>query len=101
MRFLLELVLLGALVALAWEKSIRERVAEVFPAVAVVQKAGPVKRAAPAAASNTSGAWMWDPNRRTTLDRPAYDSRERPGWEVDEHGRRYRIDVRGRRQYEP
>ena len=100
MRTLFEVVLLGALVALAWEKSISERLGDVIPAFASKHPTSPAQRALPVAATNTSGAWMWDPNRRTALDRPAYDPKERPGWAHDEHGRRYWVDVRAQRQYE-
>ena len=100
MRSLLEIVLLGAVVALAWEKSISERVGEVVPALASNEPAVAANRATPVAATNTSGAWMWDPNRRSALDRPAYDPKERQPWTVDHYGRRYWVDAAGKRHYE-
>ena len=100
MRSLLEIVLLGAVVAVAWEKSLSERVGEVIPALAPEQaKSAPSKRAIPIAA-NSSGAWMWDPERRSPLDRPAYDPKERHQWTVDDYGRRYWADAQGKRHYE-
>ena len=100
MRSVIEIVILGAVVALAWEKSISERVGEVMPALATAQPLLAAKRATPVSATNTSGAWMWDPNRRSVLDRPAYDSKERQSWMADEYGRRYRLDAQGARHYE-
>ena len=104
MRSLLEIVLLGAVVALAWEKPISERVGEVIPALAdkkpavAAMRAMPVLAAAPA--ETPSGAWMWDPNRRSVLDRPAYDPKQRAAWAADEYGRHYWIDGEGKRHYE-
>jgi hypothetical protein len=56
MRTLLEIILAAGLIALGWEKPLREGFA----------------RTEPVAASQTtpSGAWMHDPNRRTILDTP-------------------------------
>ncbi len=80
----------------------RDRVGELIPALASAQPAVAAKRATPVSATNssTSGAWMWDPNRRTALDRPAYESKERQSWTADEYGRRYRVDAQGVRHYE-
>ena len=103
MRLLIEVVLLSLVVALAWEKSISERVGEVIPALATKQRASAAPRRAQPVASNTSGAWMWDRNRRTALDRPAYNKTGPSNGEtvlVDEYGRKYRLDAEGRRTYE-
>ena len=100
MRSAIEIVVLGAVVAFAWEKSISERVGEVIPALSSGQPLLAAKRATLGSATNTSGAWMWDPNRRSVLDRPAYDPKERQSWMADEYGRRYRLDAQGARQYE-
>ena len=93
--------------ALAWEKSISQRVGEAIPAFqpALAAKSAtraPVLRAQPVAATaSQNGAWMWDPNRRSVLDRPAYDPKERHAWTVDNYGRRYWVDAQGVRHYEP
>lgn len=100
MRSLIGIAVLGAVIALAWEKPIGERVGEVIPAFASKQPPVAAKRATPAAATNSSGAWMWDPNRRTALDRPAYDAKERPPLLTDHAGRKYWVDERGKRHYE-
>ena len=100
MRSVIEIAILGAVVALGWEKSISERVGEAIPAFASTQPKVAAKRATPVAAAQTSGAWMWDPNRRSVLDRPAYDPKERQPWTVDQYGRRYWVDAQGARHYE-
>ena len=100
MRSLIEIVLLGGVLALAWEKPISERVGEIIPALGDNKGASHSRPATPVAATNTSGAWMWDANRRSVLDRPAYDPKERHPWTVDDHGRRYRADAKGARHYE-
>lgn len=101
MRSVIEIAILGAVVALAWEKSISQRVGEVIPAFASKQAQVAAKGATPVAATSTSGAWMWDPTRRSVLDRPAYDAKERQSWTVDNYGRRYWVDTDGKRHYEP
>ena len=75
MRLLLEIIIVAAIIALAWEKSLKERASEI-PVLG--DKIGPtLKKSAkrphrPGAtpAPSVSGAWMWDPNRKTALDRP-------------------------------
>jgi hypothetical protein len=105
MRSLIGVLLFAAIVALAWDKSFSERVGEVMPALAAKkQSASPALRATPVSASaSESGAWMWDPNRRTALDRPAYNqSRSFTGhiYYVDDYGRKYWLDNRGARRYD-
>ena len=100
MRSVIEIVILGAVVALAWEKSISERVGEVIPALAAKEEASGLPRRARPVAANANGAWMWDSNRRSVLDRPAYDPKERQSWTADNYGRRYRVDAQGKRHYE-
>jgi hypothetical protein len=43
---------------------------------------------------------MWDPNRRSALDHPAYDAKERHPLTIDNYGRRYWADAQGKRHYE-
>ena len=104
MRSLIEVVLLGAVVALAWDKSFSERVGDALPAsrsslaakYSLPSVLPHAQQVSATASTARSGAWMWDPNRRTALDRPAYnDSRT---YYVDEYGRRYWFDARGQRQ---
>ena len=94
MRLLGEIVIIGALIYVGWEIPFRDRT--------------PWAKAAPAphvrAAPNHSGAWMWDPNRKTALDRPAYNqTRSFVGHitYVDEKGEPYWLDASGHRHYEP
>lgn len=102
MRSLIEAVLLSAIVALAWEKPISERVGDVIPALA---SNGPVTqpvRATPVAA-NSFGLWMWDENRKSVLDRPAYSQTAaftNHVYYADNHGRRFWVDAQGKRHYE-
>ena len=111
MRSLLELVLLGAIIALSWEKSLSERVGDVIPGFVARDRApvlmgGHTARARAVSGSpaeSQPGAWMWDANRRSTLDRPAYnDSRTFTGhiYYIDDHGRKYRLDGSGKRHYD-
>jgi hypothetical protein len=90
MRLILEIILAAALIALAWETPYRETVSNVVP---WVSKSATIKRpTVPDAtipqepstprpvvthrpittpAPTVSGAWMWDANRKSTLDRPS------------------------------
>ena len=84
MRLLLEIILAAALIALAWEKSLKERasdlpwigdkIAPVVNAPAQAQQSQhprvqprPIVTPAPTA----SGNWMWDPNHKSPLDPPS------------------------------
>jgi hypothetical protein len=74
MRFVIELVLIAAFVAFAWEKSLKERVSKI-PWIA--NKISETQSHPQSSTSNShptptvSGAWMWDSNRKTVLDRPS------------------------------
>ena len=73
MRLLLELIVAGLIILLAWEIPFRERVADI-PGIGDTLSGGTSharKRKAPAPAPTVSGAWMWDPNRKSALDRPS------------------------------
>ena len=108
MRLVLELLVVAGLVALGWNKSFSERAgmssAPIASSAAAARPipAGARENASGAAAttSSPSGAWMWDRNRRATLDRPAYDPKESHPWQTDESGRRYWLDGQGKRHYE-
>ena len=70
MRTLLDIAIAVLLIALGWEKSFQQRASElpwVGDKTAAVQKTAVAPRPAPSA----SGAWMWDPNRKSVLDRPS------------------------------
>jgi hypothetical protein len=84
MRLLLEIILAAALIALAGDKSLKERVSEaqwIGDKIAPVVKtpAQPQQAQHPrlqtrsiiTPAPTVSGAWMWDPNRKTPLDPPS------------------------------
>jgi hypothetical protein len=75
MRLVLEIILAAALIALAWEKSLKERASEIswVDKMAPALKKSVQRQHRPAAtpAPTVSGAWMWDPNRKTSLDRPS------------------------------
>lgn len=77
MRLIAEIVIFSALLAVCWEKSLKERVMGPSAETAVKAKApsalGGRNRQAvvePAATLTPSGAWMWDKNRRSPLDPP-------------------------------
>jgi hypothetical protein len=66
-RLLIEVLVLGALIYLCWEKPFRDYTPWTKPRAAH----GPTTSA-------PSGAWMWDPNRKTPLDRPSYNQNDKP-----------------------
>ena len=113
MRIFFEIILAALLVTLAWERP--------YKAWFVSPPAVPKWQAVPRMQPTTPwGAWMWDKNRRTALDRPAYDQREdvvQPSYRsgalyieipnrsshanfIDEKGRRYWLDRNGKRHYQ-
>lgn len=109
MRTLLELLLISALVIVAWEKPYHEWLGEAVPIFAkqpAHSDVGKVRRALPASQPSpalTNGAWMHDPNRKTALDRPAYNNSQSFTSHVvykDESGKNYWIDGEGKRHYE-
>jgi hypothetical protein len=82
MRLLLEILIIGALIYLGWEKPFRDRlpasisgVAKSKPNATAASQSQLTARASSAstAAKSTatsSGAWMWDPSHHSALDRP-------------------------------
>lgn len=76
MRLLGEIIVIGALIYIGWEIPFRDRLPATFSGVAnskpnAAVTSQPINaRAAPHSTSTPSGAWMWDPNRKTALDRP-------------------------------
>lgn len=112
MRLILEVVVVAALVAFAWDKSYRERVSQVPLVGEHLAPAAQPPRATRVAARNqpqpsptiSNGAWMWDPNHKTALDRPAPNkdgSFTGHVFYTDEHGKKYWLDAQGQRHYEP
>src|SRR5438552_3803932 len=66
MRFLCEIFIIGALLYLGWEKPYKQWIDEVRGNAAVART--PVQRQP--VPTKSSGAWMYDPNRRSVLDTP-------------------------------
>ena len=96
MRFFCEIAVVAALLGAAWQKPLSER-------VSLLTNASAAAPAQPVGAASPSGAWMWDPNRRTALDRPAYD--QTPTFTghiyyLSDDGRKYWLDADGRRHYD-
>jgi hypothetical protein len=105
MRTLLEILVVVALVTLTWQKSIQDRVNDLTgrkPNAAVVTT-GPATTTAPQpqlrplvrATATPSGDWMWDPSRRSALDRPAYNPNQSSQSYQDQSHARYWIDSHG------
>jgi hypothetical protein len=81
MRLLLEILIIGALIYVGWEIPFRDRLPASISGVAkskptVTAPSQPINASAaphqPFARSTPtpSGAWMWDPNQKSALDRP-------------------------------
>ena len=78
MRLIIEIILVAALIAFAWEKSLKERAAEIpwlRDKISTDAEAPSKNRARlqpfVTPAPTTSAAWMWDPNRKGPLDPPS------------------------------
>lgn len=123
MRTIIEAVIAIALIAAAWEKPYREHLGEVIPALvpqtlsAHAKPARPslisrdahaprsfpaeVMAAAPTAAPQHSGDWMWRP---TALDHPGQSATpatfSKHIYYSDEKGAKYWLDAQGNRHYE-
>lgn len=69
MRLLIEIFIVGALISLAWEKPLRDRLPATLTGIKQ-EVAKPSQRPQTSASATPSGAWMLDPNRRTVLDTP-------------------------------
>ena len=118
MRLFCELFLVAVLIWLGWTKSFHDRIDRirgVEPAATAQQTPAPqtttaaatttapvprqpfVPRYAPARpASTPSGAWMWDPAHRNTLDRPSYKTGDTSAQQqAQQSSQNYWIDGRG------
>lgn len=105
MRTLIEVLIIGALIALTWQQSLQDRFNALtgakVQATPMPEPPAPIVRYVPQPTPTASGQWMWDPARRSTLDRPAYDSRDKSQKYLDAEGRRFWIDGNGVRHYDP
>jgi len=111
MRLFCELFLVAVLIWLGWTKSYHDRIDQVrgveptpAPATAQAQTTTTtaprqpfIPRYAPARpASTPSGAWMWDPAHRNTLDRPSYKTGDSSAEQAaQQSSQNYWIDGRG------
>ena len=120
MRLLVEILIIGALIYLAWDMPLKQRAEQVQAAVRaalpskqpatapeetvttpVPQTTTPVPRPRPIIrATPPRGAWMWDPKRQSVLDRPAYGQTQPVQRYQDPSGRSYWIDAQGVRHYD-
>jgi hypothetical protein len=98
MRVLIEIVLAAAIVALAWEKPLKERTNELpwfGDKAATSQESTKVAKKPQPPPAVTPAAWMWDPNRRSALNTPPPKSEIAPStpssspgsWMFDPHHR--------------
>jgi hypothetical protein len=110
MRSLIEILVVVGLVALTWQQSLQERVAGLTggrfgaataPAPAPAATPAQVVRYVTRPAPTPSGDWMWDPTRRSVLDRPGYQSNDASQRYLDAQGRSYWYDSKGVRHYDP
>jgi hypothetical protein len=107
-RLLCEIFIIGVLLWLTWDKSIRDRIGgltgrpvqvQQTPAVEPSQS-GPITRYVERPQPTASGQWMWDPAHHSVLDRPAYESKDKSQRYFDAEGRSYWYDAQGVRHYD-
>ena len=121
-RLLVEILIFGALIYLAWDTPLKQRADQVQAAVRAAAASKPPAAApeqtaaAPVAptpiptpiplprpmitAPPPRGAWMWDAKRQSALDRPAYGQTQSVQRYQDPYGRSYWIDANGVRHYD-
>src|SRR5438876_11519203 len=119
MRTLAEIFVVGVLIAFGWETPFKDWAAdarsrltgkptEVVPQEGAQAPAAPTSRPRPRivpgiqglSTPTPHGAWMWDPNHRSALDRPAYDQTQPQTRYQDASGRSYWVDAQGVRHYD-
>jgi hypothetical protein len=127
MRLLVELLIIGGLISLAWEQPLKARLeqleATVRAAAAAIgsklkSTAVPQETPVPVAPAVTAtpvpqpkvifvtptatprGAWMWDEKHHSVLDRPAYDQTQPVQRYHDQYGHGYWLDANGVRHYD-
>ena len=101
MRLFFEIFLAAALVVLAWNKPYSEWFGTDLQVDQLTARA--TGRQPVGGPSPTKGEWMWDPNRKSALDRPAYNQSRSSTSQiryVDAEGKEYWIDSKGRRHYD-
>jgi hypothetical protein len=122
-RLLVEILVFGALIYLAWDMPLKQRVDQVqaaaraavhaaespapTPGETVPTPAAPTPIPTPIRVPRPMvtvppprGAWMWNAKRQSTLDRPAYDQTQPVQRYQDPLGRSYWIDAQGARHYD-
>jgi hypothetical protein len=125
MRSVIGILIIGGLIYLGWEQPFKQRYDELKAAMGAAGHAlehptssetpRTVPPATPAATATATpqptvpvsvpaptprGAWMWDPNHHSVLDRPAYDQTQPVQRYHDQYGRSYWIDANGVRHYD-
>src|SRR4051812_33022500 len=75
MRLFVELIIAASLIIVAWERPFSQWFGAQSVSPAPVASPSRIMRVHPTPAQQ-DGKWMWDPKQRSTLDRPAYDSRD-------------------------
>jgi len=122
-RLLVEILVFGTLIYLAWDTPLKQRVDQVQAAaraaVHAAESPAPTPGGTvPTPAASTPiptpiplprpmitappprGAWMWDAKRQSALDRPAYGQTQPVQRYQDPYGRSYWIDANGVRHYD-
>jgi hypothetical protein len=120
-RLFCELFLVAVLIWLGWTKSFHDRIDQIrgvepTPAPVAQQTQAPQtttaatatttaaaprqpfvpRYAPPRPASTPSGAWMWDPAHRGTLDRPSYKTGDASAQQqAQQYGQSFWIDAQG------
>jgi hypothetical protein len=109
MRLLCEIFVIGGLIYLGWERPFHDwlpsNVAEVSKSPRANARSVANSQSQPSVRTTPapSGSWMWDPNHKTALDRPAYNKTQSFTGHityVDENGHAYWLDASGTRHYE-
>src|SRR6476469_8177285 len=73
MRTVLELLVAAAIIAVGWEKSLKDRAHDLSwfsDKVAAQQNHSQTSIVHPRPSPSVSGSWMWDPKRQSILDTP-------------------------------
>ena len=108
------LIGLISVIALTWDKPLRQRLSEipvVGQYVSIDRETGRPRTTrvvsqirSQATPPPPNGAWMFDPNHKTVLDRPSYNQTHtftNHVYYVDSNGAKYWLDGQGQRHYEP
>jgi hypothetical protein len=71
MRLVLELIVAAAIIVLGWQQPFKERVPWFAETSAKSASHPQPSTHDPRPTATVSGSWMWDPNHKSTLDRPS------------------------------